>query len=137
MSSEGGGFPYGPAPAMPLVFIPHAPGPSAHRSPTMSLQRSWSRSFASLLAVAALWASAGMASAQSLPVNTTVSGNTATVIVGSPTQPIADLTITFDDATGLSASSLGVSAKLVDITDATLLARLTGALTQPDSAFPL
>jgi hypothetical protein len=102
----------------------------------MSPQRSKTR-LHSLLAFVALWCVAGMASAQSLPVTTTAAGNTATVVIGTPTQPVADMTITFDDASGLSAASLGVQARLADLTDATLLARLPGTLTQTQSAFPL
>lgn len=88
-----------------------------------------------MLAALLLWA--GVAQAQVVPVATTVSGNVATVQVGTPTQPLAEVTLTFDDASGLSASSLGVSARLVDITDPALLSRLSGSLLQPDSVFPL
>ena len=88
------------------------------------------------LMLAALWLWAGAAQAQVVPVSTTVSGNVATVQVGSPAQPLAEVTLTFDDATGLTSSSLGLSARLVDLADATLLARLPGLL-QADSAFPL
>jgi hypothetical protein len=79
-----------------------------------------------------------IASAQSLPVTVTASGNIATIQVGSPANPIADLTLTFDDATGLSPSSLGVSARLVDVSDPALLSRLPDpTLTRLDSALPL
>jgi hypothetical protein len=88
-----------------------------------------------MLAALLLWA--GVAQAQVVPVATTVSGNVATVQVGTPTQPLAEVTLTFDDASGLSASSLGVSARLVDITDPALLSRLSGSLLQLDSVFPL
>jgi hypothetical protein len=88
-----------------------------------------------MLAALLLWA--GAAQAQVVPVATTVSGNVATVQVGTPTQPLAEVTLTFDDASGLSASSLGVSARLVDITDPALLSRLPGTLLQPESVFPL
>src|SRR5688500_8529507 len=50
------------------------------------------------------------ASAQTLPVSVNVSGNVATVRVGALGNPIADVTLSFDDATGLSAASLGISA---------------------------
>lgn len=77
-------------------------------------------------------------SAQSLPVAVDVSGEIATVRIGSALAPVADLTLTFDDATGLSASSLGVSAQFVSLGNASLLSRLPGAqLTQLDAAFPL
>ena len=88
-----------------------------------------------MLAALLLWT--GTAAAQVVPVATTVSGNVATVQVGAPTNPLAEVTLTFDDADGLSASSLGVGARLVNLTDATLLTRLPNNLLQPDGAFPL
>jgi hypothetical protein len=97
----------------------------------------WPRLAACLLA-SCLIAFGGLAGAQSLPVDVSVSGKTATVVVGTPLHPIADLTFAFDDVSGLSAQSLGVSAQLVNITDPGLLARLPDAsLTQLDSALPL
>lgn len=92
----------------------------------------------SLLPVVALLVGISSAAAQSLPVAVEVSGETATVRVGSVTAPLADLTLAFDDASNLTASSLGVSAQLVSLSDPTLLARLPGGvLTQLDSGFPL
>ena len=97
--------------------------------------------FSRLLLAAALALCTGAAFAQVMPqpvpVATTVSGNVATVQIGSPGDPLADLTLTFDDASGLSADSLGISAKLVDVTDLSLLSRLPGNLLQLDGAFPL
>jgi len=90
------------------------------------------------LAATALLLAAGPAPAQSLPVSVSVAGNVATVQVGDPRTPLAEVTLTFDDATGLTASSLGLSAKLVDVSDPTLLARLPDpTLTRLDSALPL
>ena len=90
-----------------------------------------------MLGVSLLLGSA-TAAAQSLPVAVGVSGNVALVQVGNPASPLAEVTLTFEDATGLSASSLGISARLVDITDPSLLSRLPDAtLTRPDSSFPL
>ncbi|MDQ3040307.1 MAG: hypothetical protein M3R16_11005 [Pseudomonadota bacterium] len=90
------------------------------------------------LTASSLFAIAGSASAQTVPVAVNVSGNVATVQVGNPAHPLADLTITFDDARGLSAASLGVSAKLVDLADPALIARLPDPRqTQPDPALPL
>ena len=86
---------------------------------------------------AALLVFGSTASAQSLPVAVDVSGNVATVVIGDSADPLADVTLTFDDATGLSASSLGVSAKLVALDDVPLLSRLPNILTQLDSALPL
>jgi hypothetical protein len=91
-----------------------------------------------LLFGAALLLGARAAAAQSLPVAVDVTGNVAVVQVGSAANPLAELTLTFDDASNLSASSLGVSAKLVDVGDPTLLARLPDLrLTRLDSALPL
>ena len=99
---------------------------------------SWHRSMAlRIAAFVALASSASFANAQSLPVQTTVAGNTATIVVGPASNPVADVTLTFDDASGLSASALGVQAQLVDLTDPTLLSRLPGALAKPDSLFPV
>lgn len=94
--------------------------------------------FARALFAAVLFLCAEVAVAQTLPVAVDVSGNTATVQVGDPAHPLADVTITFDDASGLSASSLGVSAQLVSLSDPVLLARLPSLqLTQLDPALPL
>ena len=95
--------------------------------------------FRTLLAALALLAP-GFASAQVLPVQVHASGNVATVDIGlTPLLPIADLTFTFDDASQLSASSLGVTASLVDLLDPALQARLGGerGLLQLDKALPL
>ena len=86
----------------------------------MLSRRTWSK----LCLLATLWFVLPVASAQSLPVSTTVAGNTATIVVGSPLAPVADVTLTFDDATNLSASSLGVQAQFVDLANPALLARL-------------
>lgn len=87
-----------------------------------------------LLALAFL-ALAATASAQSLPTRIEIAGNTATVEIGAG---LADLTLTFDEASGLTPSALGVSAELVDPTDPALLARLAdAALTPIEGAFPL
>ena len=99
----------------------------------MLSNRTWSK----LLVLATLSFAAPLVSAQTLPVSTTVAGNTATIVVGSPLNPVADVTLTFDDASELGASSLGVQAQLVDLSNPVLIARLGSALTQPDSLFPL
>jgi len=81
---------------------------------------------------------ANAARAQSLPVTVEASGDTATVQIGGLGQDLADLTITFDDASGLSAASLGVSAQMVSLSNPALLARLPDPqLTQLQSAIPL
>lgn len=93
--------------------------------------------FKPLLMAALLLGSAG-ALAQSLPVSVNTSGNTATASIGNPINPLAELTLTFDDASNLDPASLGISAQLVDISDPSLLSRLPDLqLTRPDSALPL
>lgn len=67
------------------------------------------------------------AAAQPVPASVSVSGNTATVRIGPAAAPIADLRLDFDDATGLSAASLGVSAEIVDVSAPALLSRLPGS----------
>lgn len=94
-----------------------------------------------LLAGAALLAAStarAQAGPQSLPVTVQASGDTATIEVKLGTQVLADLTLSFDDASGLSASSLGVSAQLLSATSPSLLNRLPDAqLTQVPGALPL
>lgn len=98
-------------------------------------RRPWA---ALVMASGLLAATTGTASAQTVPVAVNVSGNVATVQVGTPAHPLADLTITFDDASGLSGDSLGISAKLVDLGDPALIARLPDPRqTRPDPALPL
>lgn len=90
-----------------------------------------------LLVAAVLLFAAGSVAAQSLPVQIDASGNTATLRIGaSDLLSLADVTLTFDDASGLSPASLGASAQLVDPSDPDLLSRLP-ELTQLDSALPL
>jgi hypothetical protein len=75
---------------------------------------------------------------QSLPVTVQASGDTATIEVKLGTEVLADLTLSFDDASGLSPSSLGVTAQLVSPTATSLLNRLPdGQLTQVPAALPL
>lgn len=91
-----------------------------------------------LLVAATLVLAFGAAPAQSLPVDVTASGNQATVVIGTPSAPLADVTLSFEDASNLSPSALGVSAELVSLTDPALLARLPDlGLIQLDGAFPL
>lgn len=66
----------------------------------------------------------GLAAAQSLPASVTAAGDNAHIVIGSPLQPLAEVTLAFEDASGLSPASLGVSARLVEIDDPALLARL-------------
>lgn len=102
-------------------------------------QRSFFSPATRLLCGLALCLCLPLASAQTLPVAVAVSGNVATVRVDLPTQPqFAEVTLTFDDASGLSAASLGVSAQLVNVSDPALLARLPdGSVDRLQAAFPL
>lgn len=94
--------------------------------------------FAGLLAASLLFGTAGSACAQALPVAVNVAGNVATVVVGPASNPVADLTLSFDSVSGLSAANLGISAEVVDIRDPTLLSRLPGsAQTALSSGFPV
>lgn len=78
------------------------------------------------------------AGAQALPVQVEVDGDVATAVIGSPANPLADVTLAFDEVSGLSASSLGLSAQLVSLSDAALLARLPNlSLNQLDPQFPM
>lgn len=91
-----------------------------------------------MLAALFLLATTATAAAQTVPVRVTTAGNVATVEIGVVGELLAEMTVTFDDASGLSAASLGVSAELVSLTDPLLLARLPDPLhTQLDSALPL
>jgi len=91
-----------------------------------------------LLFTAALLLAARAAAAQNLPVTVSVNGNVAVAEIGAPLNPLAELTLTFDDASNLSASSLGISAQLVDINAPALLSRLPApSLTRLENALPL
>ncbi|GAB1596367.1 DUF6689 family protein [Lysobacter claricitrinus] len=90
-----------------------------------------------LFIVALLALAAPFASAQSLPVQVAVQGNVATVVIGAPTAPVADMTLTFDSPHALTAANLGIVAQTVPLTDPQLLARLPGTLASLDSAFPV
>jgi hypothetical protein len=90
------------------------------------------------LLAATLMLCAPVAAAADLPVAVHVSGNVATAQIGAPTNPLAEVTLSFDDASNLTASSLGLRATVVDINDPALLSRLPDVrLTRLDSALPL
>ena len=73
-----------------------------------------------------------------LPVSVSVAGNVAVAQIGPESEPIAEVTLTFDDASNLTPASLGLSARLVSVSDAQLLARLPDAnLIQIASGLPL
>lgn len=93
---------------------------------------------ARLLLLASLLGAAFAVSAQEVPVTVEVNGEVATVRIGTAASPLADLTLTFDDASNLDPASLGISAQLVSLSDPALLSRLADPqLLQPDAAFPL
>jgi hypothetical protein len=104
-----------------------------------------------LLGVAALLCSVSAAVAQTapqslagvprnvdLPVSVSVAGNVAVAQIGTASLPLGEVTLTFDDASNLTPASLGLSARLVDLQDPQLLARLPDPnLNQLASALPL
>lgn len=91
---------------------------------------------AAIVCAAGTLTAAGVASAQALPVSIEASGNIAHARIGLPGATLADVTLVFEDASNLSASSIGITAERVDI--AALSSRLPDAnLTQLSSALPL
>ncbi len=96
---------------------------------------SWART---LLIAGALMSVSAVAIAQSLPVSVNTSGNTANIVIGLPGQTLADVSLVFEDVSGLNATSIGVSAERINLTDPALLARLPDAnLLQPNPSLPL
>ena len=77
------------------------------------------------------------AHAASLPVQVSVGVNSATVRIGSATSPLADLSLRFDDASGISAANLGIKAETISINNPGLLARLPSNLTSIPGSLPL
>jgi hypothetical protein len=75
---------------------------------------------------------------QLVPVKVTVSGDHADIVLGNQLLPLAEASLDFEDASGLTPSSLGVTAKLLDVLDQNLLSRLPDlGLTQLTGALPL
>jgi hypothetical protein len=68
-------------------------------------------------------------------VDLTVQGNEVHAGIALPPNITADLTITFEQAEGLSAESIGLSATLANLTDSQLLSRLQDSLIP--AAFPV
>ncbi|MDQ1118432.1 MULTISPECIES: DUF6689 family protein [Pseudoxanthomonas] len=94
--------------------------------------------FASRLLLVAGLLLSGAAAAQTVPVNVAIAGDTATVAIGAPNAPLADLTINFDQASNLSAENLGISARLLSGPElGALTARLPGTVVQPIQPLPL
>lgn len=67
--------------------------------------------------------------------NASVSGNSVQLMVALPGGLGADVSLTFEDASGLSLASLGISAQVVDPLDPALISRLSGASVA--SGFPV
>lgn len=59
-----------------------------------------------------------------IPLSVTASGNHADIQVGTPIVPLLEVSLDFQDATGLSSTSLGASAQWVNLGNADLLGRL-------------
>ena len=91
---------------------------------TQPFSQHFVRALSAGLLMCALALASRNADAQSLPVNVTVSGNHAEATIGLSTTPIAEVILDFQDASNLSAASLGLSAQQVSLTDPNLLARL-------------
>ena len=71
-------------------------------------------------------------------VQVQVNGNTATAAIQLPGNLDADLTLSFDTVSNLSASNLGIQAQVVSPLDTALLARLPSLnLNSVTSAFPV
>ncbi len=76
--------------------------------------------------------------AQPVPVSVSIAGNSASASIGGGVVPLADLLLSFDDASGLTGASLGISAQLVSPNDPALLARLPDpTFTSLPAALPL
>lgn len=101
------------------------------------LQKSVFRRIGVAMSLLLLGLCSQLATAQTLPVQVDVAGDVATARIGNPMNPLAELTLTFEDASGLSPASLGISAQLVSLNDPVLLARLPSNLTSLQSALPL
>ena len=69
--------------------------------------------------------------------NVTVFGNELRARIELPGGVAADLTLTFENAVGLSAESVGLSAQLVDPGNLAMLTRLPGSLVSIPAAFPV
>jgi len=110
---------------------------AAHRTRTRPLELEM-KSVTRILLMA-LFAVAPVAHAQaaSLPVQVSVGANSATVRIGAVNTPLADLSIRFDDATGITAANLGIKAETISVNNPALLARLPSSLTSIPGALPL
>lgn len=71
------------------------------------------------------------------PVSIAISGNTAVATLSLPQGLDAELTLTFESPANLGASSLGISAEVVNPGDLALLSRLPGPQVAIPNAFPV
>ena len=78
-----------------------------------------------------------VAPAQLLPLDVHVTGDTATVRVGSSVAPLLDMRLDFDDAEGLTPASLGIDADIVATAAGPLLARLGSGQVSIPSGLPV
>lgn len=96
---------------------------------------SWARTLPLALGLMLL---STVATGQSLPVSVNTLGNTANVVIGLPGQTLAEVSLSFENVSGLNASSIGVSARRISISDPALLARLPDiSLLQPSASLPV
>ena len=96
------------------------------------------KAIAGILGVALVAMLPSMAArAELLPVAVTVATNSAEVRIGTPAAPLADLSLRFDSASGLSAANLGIKAETIDISAPALVSRLPSSLTSIPAALPL
>lgn len=98
--------------------------------------RNTTRLFSRTMLLVALLLAAPVSALASVQVQ--VNGNTATAAIELPGNLDADLTLSFDSASNLSASSLGIQAQVVSPLDNSILSRLPGInVTSITSAFPV
>jgi hypothetical protein len=86
---------------------------------------------------ALLFAVAAVGAQAQTNITPSISGNTLTARIQLAGGIEGDLSMTFEQAVGLNANALTISAALVDPTDAALLARLPGPLVSVPAAFPV
>lgn len=99
------------------------------------VKSSWARTLVLTVALACL---TPLAVAQSLPVSVNTSGKMVDAVIGLPGQTLADVSLVFEDVSGLNVGSIGITAERISLTDPALLARLPDAsLLQPNPSLPL
>ncbi|HET8819020.1 MAG TPA: DUF6689 family protein [Xanthomonadaceae bacterium] len=109
--------------AKPAPATAH-PRPATHRRALVLAAALLAGAWGLVAAGAARAQSMELLAAQPLPVSVDASGDTATVEIKLADHELADLTLSFDDATGLSPASLGVTAEWLGPNLDSLLTRL-------------